>query len=290
MSRPQISIVTPSFNQARFLGECLGSVAAQAPASMEQIVIDGGSRDGSVEILHSFANVQGRDYLRWISEPDEGQSQALNKGFRQASGEIIGWLNSDDRYRPGCLQAILKAFDAHPHADIIYGDYTWIDEGGNIRQLRREISFSPLVLLYHRVLYIPTTALFFRRRVLDDGFLLNEGLQYAMDVDFMVRLSQAGYRFQHVSRFLADFRFQPQSKTCMYPRRQIEETLDVTRRYSRALQHCPNEFTEALMLKALRGCASVRRYSEKAVRGYYFTQFRRGSMQSASQEVSQCEC
>lgn len=290
MIRPRISIVTPSFNQGAFLQESLQSVAIQGPVTMEHIVVDGASTDGSVDILRRFAETPGGEHLRWISEPDGGQSQALNKGFRAAKGEVIGWLNSDDRYRGGCFARVLQTFDEHPEVDVIYGDYTWIDEAGTIQQLRREISFSPLVLLYHHVLFIPTTALFFRRRILDDGFLLNENLEYAMDFDFMVRLMQNGYRFLHVSRFLADFRFQPQSKTCMSPQSQLRETAEVTRQCSNVLRHCPNEGTRRMLFRILRMCAAVRRYGEKAVRGYYFTQFRRTSFRSAANEEVRCEC
>lgn len=288
--RPRISIVTPSFNQAPFLNECLESVAIQMPVAMEHIVVDGASTDGSVDILRRFSEGRGGEHLRWISEPDEGQSQALNRGFRSASGDIVGWLNSDDRYRGGCFRSVLRAFDEHPEVDVIYGDYTWINEMGAIQQLRREISFSSLVLMYHHVLFIPTTALFFRRRILSDGFLLNEELQFAMDYDFLVRLMQSGYRFRHLPRFLADFRFQPQSKTCMYPQRQLEETAQVMREYAPALRRCPNEWTRRITLRALRACAAARRYGEKAVRGYYFTQFRQTAFRSAAKEAARCEC
>ena len=288
--RPRISIVTPSFNQASYLKECLESVAIQASVHLEHIVVDGASTDGSIDILRRAEQGRGGEHLRWTSEPDEGQSQALNKGFRTASGEIVGWLNSDDRYRGGCFESVLKTFDEHPEVDVIYGDYTWINEKGAIQQLRREISFSPLVLMYHPVLFIPTTALFFRRRILDDGFLLNEKLQFAMDYDFLVRLMQSGYRFLHVARFLADFRFQPYSKTCMFPQRQLDETAEVMREYAPALRSCPNEWTATLALRALRVCAAIRRYGEKAGRGYYFTQFRRSAFRSSTQEAAQCEC
>src|SRR5271167_3324155 len=102
----RISIVTPSFKQARFFEECLASVQSQGCAGVEHIVMDGASADGTVEILKRYSGEASYGHLEWRSEPDQGQSDALNKGFRMATGEIVGWLNSHDRYRPGCFRAV----------------------------------------------------------------------------------------------------------------------------------------------------------------------------------------
>jgi glycosyltransferase involved in cell wall biosynthesis len=273
VNRPAISIVTPSFNQAKFLGECLASVEAQDVGCVEHLIFDGGSSDGSVELLRRAAHGPRSFELRWVSERDNGQSHAINKGFRLASGELIGWLNADDRYRPNCLSTIIKAFHDHPNIDVIYGDYTWVDEEGTPLQLRREISFSAFVLLYHRVLYIPTTAMFFRRRILDEGHFLNEELHYAMDFEFFVRLSCRGYRFLHISKVLADFRFHATSKSVVFPGRQLAEQEEITRQYSPFLRSCSPRWASPA-LKGLRAAAALRRYSEKALRGYYFSQYR----------------
>src|SRR5215467_1765166 len=122
---PKISIVTPSFNHDGFIEEALLSVKKQNYPNLEHIVVDGGSTDGTLEILQRYGSQPGWGHLRWTSEPDHGQSDALNKGFRLAQGDIVGWLNSDDRYRVGCLQKIVQAFSTHSQADVIYGDYTW---------------------------------------------------------------------------------------------------------------------------------------------------------------------
>jgi len=177
MSRfPSISIVTPSLNQGAFLSEALLSVREQKYSELEHLVIDGGSGDDTIKILCRYSEEACWKHLRWTSEPDHGQSHALNKGFAKASGDIIGWLNSDDRYRPGCLNYVSRIFQERPNIDVVYGDYTWIDENGRTIQCRREIEFSYFILLYHRVLYIPTTAAFFRRRVIDYGNWLVESL------------------------------------------------------------------------------------------------------------------
>jgi len=133
---PSISIVTPSFNQAAFLNEALLSVRQQDYSCLEHIVVDGGSSDDSTEILKGHSETPGWEHLQWVSEPDRGQSDALNKGFARARGEIIGWLNSDDRYRPNCFTAVAKAFQ-DPDVDIVYGDSAWIDVQGKIFRLRR---------------------------------------------------------------------------------------------------------------------------------------------------------
>ncbi len=274
MTRPLISIVTPSFNQGAYLSEALESVTSQGRTDVEHIVMDGGSTDRSQAILAAAAN-GGNSDLQWVSERDNGQSHALNKGLRIARGEIIGWLNSDDRYRPGCFDAVVSAFQKYPDVDIIYGDYTLVDQAGSMLQLRREIEFNRFVLMYHRVLYIPTASTFFRRRVIDDGHLLNETLHYAMDYEFFLRLSLQGYRYRHVPRCFADFRIHPEGKSSRASHFQLQEQDAVIESYAPALNRCASPRTRRHLFRALRLAAGLRRYSEKLLRGYYFDRFRR---------------
>jgi glycosyltransferase involved in cell wall biosynthesis len=266
------SIVTPSFNQAHFLGEALSSVRDQRYHAVEHLVIDGASTDGTIDILRRHSNQPGWKHLRWVSEPDRGQSEALNKGFACAKGDIVGWLNSDDRYLPGCFEAVSHAFSQHPDVDVVYGDYRWINEEGLPYRLRREIEFNPFVLLYHRVLYIPSTATFFRRRIFDDNNYLDEKLHYALDFELFVRLAMAGYRFKHIPAVLADFRFQRNSKTCLASHKQLEETRQITEFYSPVLNTLRSPSGRRVVLLALRSLAACLRYSEKLMRGYYFQQ------------------
>jgi len=274
-----LSIVTPSYNQAEFIDEALLSVANQNYQEVEHLVIDGASHDGTVDILRHRSREIGTKHLRWVSEPDKGQSNALNKGFSQAAGDIVGWLNSDDRYRPGCFDYVMNVFRQHPEVDILYGDYTWIDEGGKVFRIRREIEFNYFVLLHHRVPFIPSTATFFRRRIFDEGHRLDESLHYAMDFEFFVRLAASKYRFMHVPSLLADFRFQPLSKTCSAGHKQLEE-IDIIRRiYSPVLRKMHKPVPRRLTTAVLRSCAGVLRYSEKFLRGYYFSQFRPATLQ-----------
>ena len=271
---PRISIVTPSFNQASFIGEALESVRLQNYDNCEHLVIDGMSTDGTVDLLRGLAANQEQQRLLWTSDRDSGQSEALNKGFRQAKGDIIGWLNSDDRYRAGCFEHVVRAFDDHPDVDIIYGDYLIVDEAGKAIRIRREIEFSAFILLYHRILYIPTTATFFRRKIFDDGNWLDEKLQYAMDLEFFIRLLGRGYRFKHISQLLADFRMQPNSKTCSSPDLQRREHQEVVFAAVPTLRRLKSPRSRRLVLGTLRSLAFVKRSWEKMVRGYYWEQVR----------------
>jgi glycosyltransferase involved in cell wall biosynthesis len=271
---PLISIVTPSFNQVLFIEEALESVRLQKNEHFEHLVIDGMSTDGTVDLLHNRAKNKKDWNMFWISERDSGQSEALNKGFRLAKGEIIGWLNSDDRYRAGCFEQIVQAFEDNPEVDIFYGDYLMVDEMGKVVEIRREIEFSAFILLYHRILYIPTTATFFRRRVFEEGNWLNEKLQYAMDLEFFIRLSKQGYRFKHIPQLLADFRMQSNSKTCSSPDRQRLEHQQVVFAAAPFLRRLKSPRSRALIFTLLQSIAVVRRYSEKMLRGYYWEQLR----------------
>jgi glycosyltransferase involved in cell wall biosynthesis len=270
---PKISIVTPSFNQAAYLEEALRSVKNQGYPNVEHIVVDGASTDGSVEVLRRHASRPGWEHLRWLSEPDRGQSEALNTGFRMATGDIVGWLNSDDRYRPKCFAHVVSTLTQMPATDVVYGDYVWIDVAGNCLQVRKEIEFSLFVLAYHRVLYIPSTATFFRRSVLEDDNLIDTQYQYAMDYEFFLRLALMGYRFCHIPQLLADFRWHSESKTGKTAAKQFEEHDQIAERYLPLLSKTPKGILRRVVRGGARILAAGRRYSEKALRGYYFQQF-----------------
>jgi glycosyltransferase involved in cell wall biosynthesis len=267
---PLISIVTPSFNQAEFIAEAIASVRLQSYQNYEHLIVDGMSTDGTVAIISALATGEEQTAIAWISEQDSGQSEALNKGFRRAKGEIIGWLNSDDRYLANCFEHVVKAFEDNPDVDIIYGDYRFIDESGKLLRVRREIDFNAFILLYHHILYIPTTATFFRRRIFDEGNLINESFQYAMDLDFFLRLEKQGYRFKHIPWILADFRLQQSSKTCSFPEKQKLEHEQIVLAAAPICRRVESVRIKKMLLMLLRSIASLRRYSEKLLRGYYW--------------------
>jgi len=265
----KISIVTPSFNQRKFIEAALESVRSQDYPTVEHFIIDGGSTDGTVEYLESLSGKPEWNHVVWRSEPDEGQSDALNKGFRMASGDIVGWLNSDDRYRPGCFDVVAKAF-AERTADIFYGDTTWIDENNNLLKIRREIHFSRFVMLYHRVLCIPTTATFFRRRIFEAGNFVDPQYQYSMDLEFFLRLGSLGYRFHHISALLADFRWHLGSKSSVYFSRQFAERDRILPLYSPIFKNSWPIALNKTILRIVRMAAAIRYWGEKLIRGFYF--------------------
>jgi glycosyltransferase involved in cell wall biosynthesis len=266
--------VTPSYNQGKYLEDCLLSVKEQSYPALEHIVMDGASTDGTVEILKSYSSRPGWQHLRWKSDPDGGQSDALNKGFRLARGHVVGWLNSDDRYRPDCFRAMAAAFAENGDADVIYGDYTYINENGRVWRIRREIDFSWFMLLYLHMLYIPTPSSFFRRRIFDEGNLLDTKLHYAMDYEFILRLARQGYVFRHIPALVADFRLHAESKTGAHADKQRDEHNAVGITYSDLLQRIPSRPAQRFVQETFRVAARALRYKEKLLRGYYAEQYR----------------
>jgi glycosyltransferase involved in cell wall biosynthesis len=208
----RISIVTPSFNQATFIEETLRSVRNQQCPTLDHIVMDGASTDGTVEILKRYSAMPGWEHLRWISEPDRGQSDALNKGFRMAKGDIIGWLNSDDRYESGCFDAVLKVFTECPEADVVYGDYLIMNGVGKPLLQKREVNFDWDILLCG-LNYLAQPNVFFRRSIFDAVGYLDESLHYVMDYEFWLRTASHGFRFQHIPSLLAACRWHMDAKT-----------------------------------------------------------------------------
>ena len=229
-SVPKISIVTPSFNQASFIEETLRSVNSQQYPLIEHIVIDGASTDGTVEILERYSSMPGWKHLRWISEQDRGQSDALNKGFRMATGDIIGWLNSDDRYEPHCFSAVSKALETNQLVDFVYGDYLIIDETGQTLIFKKEIDFDWEIMLCG-LNYIAQPNVFFRKRVFSDLGYLNDSLHYVMDYEFWLRAANNGFRFHHIPTAFAACRWHLGAKTVSRNPRIEEELMSVREKY-----------------------------------------------------------
>lgn len=227
---PKLSIVTPSFNQVHFIEETLRSVGSQRYPVLEHLVLDGVSTDGTVEILKQYCSMPGWEHLRWISEPDRGQSDAINKGFRLATGDIIGWLNSDDVYESESFAIVSKAFEENPLVDFIYGDYRIIDADGKTLICKKEIEFDWEILLCG-LNYIAQPNVFFRRRVFDQLGYLNESLHYVMDYEFWLRAAAHGFRFHHIPRVFAACRWHVAAKTVSQNSHFEEEMVRVRNKY-----------------------------------------------------------
>ncbi|MDX1523838.1 MAG: glycosyltransferase family 2 protein, partial [Anaerolineae bacterium] len=207
MTLPKISIVTPSFNQAQFIEETIHSIHDQNYPNLEHMVIDGGSTDGTVELLRRY-----EDRLSWVSEQDNGQTEAINKGFRQASGDLVAWLNSDDLYLPHTLRTVAHFFQQNPGTDLLFGDCVIIDSTGQPLLERKEIPFDIGVLLWG-LNYICQPTVFMRRSLLDIIGYLDETLHYGMDLDYWLRAAIAGARIRHTPQFLAQARWHAGAKT-----------------------------------------------------------------------------
>ena len=182
---PKISIVTPSYNQGQFLERTILSVLNQNYPNLEFIIIDGGSTDGSVEIIKKYEK-----YLAyWVSEKDNGQTHAINKGFKMATGQLIGWQNSDDIYLPRSFYKIARKSFENPNADLVFGNKYGIDENDNIIRDTRYVSFNYKTLLYEGSALSNQSA-FWKKELLDTVGLLDEKFKFCMDYDFWVRAAK----------------------------------------------------------------------------------------------------
>ncbi len=206
---PRISVITPSFNQARYLGLTLRSVLQQGYPHLEYWVMDGGSTDGTADLLRRHAP----QLAGWVSEPDRGQAHAFNKGLARATGELIGWINSDDVYLNRNLFAAAAYFHAHPEVDIVFTDYLYIDANDRVLKRRQEIPFDFETYLWSGDCYHANCAGFFRRRVFDRIGPLDESLHYSMDYEFYLRAARAGLRFAHLRAYWAAYRLHDASKS-----------------------------------------------------------------------------
>jgi len=197
----------PSYQQAPFLRRSIESVLDQSYPCLEYFVQDGGSIDGSLSILREFSErLSG-----WSSAPDRGQAHAINLAFRRTSGEIMGWLNSDDMLMPGALHFVARYFHRHPHVSVLYGNRILINEEG--LEIGRWILPKHDEEILRWIDYVPQETLFWRRSLWEAVGELDESLQFALDWNLLLRFQEAGAQFAHVPQFLGAFRVHAQQKT-----------------------------------------------------------------------------
>jgi glycosyltransferase involved in cell wall biosynthesis len=262
----KVSIVTPSLNQAAYLESTIRSVVDQDYDGIEYIIVDGGSTDGSIDVIRRY-----EDYLAyWSSESDTGQSDAICKGFGRATGDIFAWINSDDMYEPGAIRRAVEVFRHNPSSVLVYGDYYLLYPNG-ARLLKRKISFDYSVCLYS-YLMVPQPSAFWRREAYQDLGGLSRDLHYAMDYDLFLRFARrhGEKNIQHVREPLSTYRLHMESKT-------MSHVADFKRECREVRSRLTNEPSAILWLKKKlylaraeykfiteRGCLPLRKDRSKA--------------------------
>jgi glycosyltransferase involved in cell wall biosynthesis len=232
---PKISIVTPSFNQALFLEGTIKSVLDQGYPDLEYIIIDGGSTDDSVNIIKKFQ--AGISY--WVSEKDSGQTEAINKGLKRVSGDIWAYICSDDTYTPNAFAMCVRAFE-DSEVDVVYGDCNFINEDDIVTRIKKPGPFSRKKLLRGNYLYQPSV--FMRKWILDDVGPFTPSLQYAMDYEYWLRLSDR-VKFRYVSYPFSNYRLHTASKSMHAFVNQVEEATIVKKQYGAGVHADWTNFT-----------------------------------------------
>lgn len=205
MKKNSFSIITVSYNQNDFIGDNIESILRQNMDDVEHIIIDAGSTDGTIETLKKYK------HLNWTSEPDRGQSHGLNKGFKKATGDIIGWINSDDMLCKNALENVNLFFNENPNAIAVVGKKVIIDEGNNTLRIEKSREYDYNYLLNDaKGIHQPST--FFKREVFEKIGYIDESYNYAMDRDFFIRIASID-KFYALDKELAYFRLQSDSKT-----------------------------------------------------------------------------
>lgn len=195
---PVVSVITPTLNQARYVAHAIESVRAQSYPAVEHIVIDGGSTDGTIEILRREGDAGA---ICWITEADDGMYDAVNKGLGLATGDVLAYLNSDDAYLPWAIEVVVHAIRAHPEVDLLFGDGIKLNESTGAQRLRLFTPFDRVSLANHELIMQP--AVFWRRRLFERIGGFDAGMRYVADLDYWLRAAGAGARIAHVNEVLA---------------------------------------------------------------------------------------
>lgn len=249
----KFSIITPSFNQGRFIADCIESVQAQLGNGfeVEHIVTDAGSTDETLEVLKKYP------HLNWVSEPDQGMSDGINKGFLKSTGDWLMWLNCDDYLQPNDLAKVADFILKHPDADVVHGDCIFVQEDKTPIRRKYDTQVDEWDLLFVGCV-IPSTSSFYRREIVDAGHLLDVNYKNTMDLEFYLRLMRLGYRFHYLPEAIASFRWYNESTTQKNWQRMIDEGLRCKRDHIDQLA-LPAFLKNAGVLKVMRRIFQVRR-------------------------------
>jgi len=247
-------------NSERTIRDAINSVLDQNHPSVEVLVIDGQSSDRTVDLLKEYGN-----RIFWISEPDKGQTDALIKGFRQVNGEILTWLNADDRLTSNALSAVDQAFRNDPLVEFVYGDIEFIDSTGRVLSWRLEPSFSRFILLYGHNLFADPTC-FWKADVFDTTGELNSSINLSMDYEFWVRCCDRGIRFGQIESCLAQYRIDKENRSIAQFSAMREEHFNIltaNRAWLRALPSALRKTVLNLLLKTSRLWKVVKTIAER---------------------------
>ncbi len=251
----RFSIITPSFNQGRFLADCIDSVLLQTEIEVEHIIVDAGSSDETIEVLKRYP------HLIWSSEQDDGMSDGINKGFRRATGDWVMWLNCDDYLLPGALAQVARFIRGHSEADIVHGDCVFVKEDKTPIRRKYDTPVDEWDFLFVGCC-IPSTSTFYRREIITSGQLLDTAYRNCMDWEYYLRLTRQGYHFGYVPAALACFRWYEDSTTQKHWQRMIDEGLRAQREHIDQ-RKLPKVWKNAALLKGLRKVFQVRRVHKR---------------------------
>lgn len=222
-----ITIITPSYNLGHFIEQTIQSVLSQNYEPLEYIIMDGGSTDATLDILRKY-----EDHLTWYTEPDKGQADAINKGFRRAKGEVIGWLNADDILLPGALHTVAEYFESHPEAQFLYGNARAMNGDGVDSGLRTHVQACDFESLLGFGDFIVQPAAFWRAELWKDIGELEPKWRYALDYEYWIRVAQK-YELHYIPQELATERIYSGAKTFSGGIERIDELDEMPRRFGR---------------------------------------------------------
>lgn len=228
---PKISVITPSYNQKKFIAKTIDSVLDQNYPDLEYIIMDGGSRDGTVEVLKKYGK-----RIKWISKKDRGQSDAINKGFKTAQGDVLCFINSDDYFLPDAFIRVAEYFQKHRGMRWVTGKCLTVDESNNeVRKLitiykNFFVKYLRYGKLLHIVNFISQPSTFWKREILDEVGFFDEKLNYSMDYDYWLRIIQK-YKLGFIDANLSCYRVHERSKAVISPEKQFTSEFSISQKY-----------------------------------------------------------